>query len=280
MSELDYDTLLLRREGLTRDVPAGDNEDLRWVANSVTLIYGDQDAVLVDSFLTIGENQRLIDWIKAHDRNLTHVYFTHGHGDHVYGVRQLQDAFPDVQAVATAGAVAEARREAGDEYRVGLFGRLFPGQIPQPAIPTELTGDTIALEGHELRVIDTGHTDTTSTSVLWCPTLRLLVAGDVVYNRTHMYLGESTAASRREWIATLTKLKDLDPLHVVAGHKQPDGTDDPSDIDESIQYLTDFNDAEARTTTPTELYQAVLQRHPRRANPGSAWGAAKITKGA
>jgi metallo-beta-lactamase superfamily protein len=165
--------------------------------------------------------------------------------------------------VATAGAVAEARREAGDEYRVGLFGRLFPGQIPQPAIPTELTGDTIALEGHELRVIDTGHTDTMATSVLWCPTLRLLVAGDVVYNRTHMYLGESTAASRREWIATLTKLKDLDPLHVVAGHKQPDGTDDPSDIDESIQYLTDFNDAEARTTTPGCPTEASPTRQPR-----------------
>ena len=119
-----------------------------------------------------------------------------------------------------------------------------------------------------------------AASVLWCPSLRLLVAGDVVYNRTHMYLGESTTASRREWITTLTKLKDLEPLHVIAGHKQPDGTDDPTDIDESIQYLTDFNDAEARTTTPTELYQAVLQKHPRRANPGSAWGAAKITKGA
>jgi hypothetical protein len=70
------------------------------------------------------------------------------------------------------------------------------------------------------------------------------VAGDVVYNRTHMYLAESTTASRREWIATLTKLKDLDPLHVVAAaHKQPDGTDDPTDIDESILYLIDFNDA-------------------------------------
>jgi glyoxylase-like metal-dependent hydrolase (beta-lactamase superfamily II) len=143
-------------------------------------------------------NARLIDWIRAPDRNLTHIFLTHGHGDHVYGVRQLQDAFPDVQAVATAGTVAEARREAGNEYRVEFIGRLFPGQIPQPAIPTELTGDTIALEGHELQVIDTGHTDTTSTSVLWCPTLRLLVAGDAVYNRTHMFLGESTAASRRE----------------------------------------------------------------------------------
>ena len=119
-----------------------------------------------------------------------------------------------------------------------------------------------------------------ATSVLWCPSQRLIVAGDVVYNRTHMFLGETTTASRGEWIATLTKLKDLDPLHVVAGHQQPDGNDHPTDIDESIQYLTDFNNAETRTTTPTALYQAVLQKHPRRVNPGALWGAAKIAKGA
>ena len=73
--------------------------------------------------------------------------------------------------------------------------------------------------------------------------------------------------------------QDLDPLHVVAGHKQPDGTDDPTDIDESIQYLTDFNDAETRTTTPTDLYRAVLQEHPRRANPGSALGRSQDRQG-
>jgi len=217
MSELRYDTLLLRREGMTRDVPAGDNEDLRWVANSATLIYADQDAVLVDTFMTIGENQRLVDWVRTHGRNLTDIFLTHGHGDHVYGVGQLLEAFPGAQAVATAGTVAEARREAGDEYRDGLF----PGQIPLPAIPTELTSDTIRLEDHELRVIDTGHTDTMATSVLWCPSLRLLVAGDVVYNRIHMFLAETTTASRREWIATLTKLKDLDPLHVIAATTNP-----------------------------------------------------------
>jgi glyoxylase-like metal-dependent hydrolase (beta-lactamase superfamily II) len=280
VSELHYDTLLLRREGVTRDLPSGDNNDLRWVANSVTLIYGDHDAVLVDSFVTIEQNERLVDWVKAHGRNLTHVFLTHGHGDHTYGIGQLLQAFPEAHAVATAGTVAEAHREAGDEFREGFFGRLFPGQVPQPVIPNELTGDTIPLEGHELRIIETGHTDTTASTALWCPSLRLLVAGDAVYNRTHMYLAETTASSRREWIATLTKLKDLDPLHVVAGHKQPDGTDDPSDIDESIHYLRDFNDAEARTTSSTDLYQAVLQKHPRRANPGSLWGAAKITKDA
>jgi glyoxylase-like metal-dependent hydrolase (beta-lactamase superfamily II) len=280
MSELRYDTLLVRREGLTRDLPAGDNEDLRWVANSATLIFGDHDAVLVDTFTTIEQNERLIEWVKAHGRRLTHIYLTHGHGDHVYGIGQLLQAFPGARAVATAGTVAEARIQASDEYRDGFWGRLFPGQIPQPTIPAELAGDTIVLEGHELRVIEAGRTDTGGTTVLWCPTLRLIVAGDVVYNHTHMYLAETTAASRREWIASLARLKDLGPRSVVAGHKQPGCDDDPVNIDESIGYLTDFNDAEAHATTAPELYERVLQKHARRANPGSLWGAAKLFKAA
>jgi len=60
MSELEYETVLSCRQGITRDVPAGDNEDLRWVANSATLIYAGHDAVLVDTFLTIEENECLV----------------------------------------------------------------------------------------------------------------------------------------------------------------------------------------------------------------------------
>jgi glyoxylase-like metal-dependent hydrolase (beta-lactamase superfamily II) len=280
MSQLHYEILLARRQGLTRDLPAGDSEDLRWVANSATLIFGDHDGVLVDTFTTIEQNERLIGWVKAHGRNLTHIYLTHGHGDHIYGIGQLLQAFPGAQAVATAGTIAEARLQASDEYRDGFWGRLFPGQIPQPVIPAELAGDTIRLEEHELRVIEAGHTDTTGTTALWCPSLRLIVAGDVVYNHTHMYLAETTTTSRQEWIASLGKLKDLDPLYVVAGHKQPDYDDDPVNIDESIRYLTDFNAVEAQTTTATELYEGVLRNHPRRANPGSLWGAAKLFKAA
>ena len=211
MSDLHYDTLLLRREGMTRDVPAGDNEDLRWVANSATMIYGDQEAVLVDTFMTIGENERLVDWVKAHGRNLTHIFLTHGHGDHVYGVGQLLEAFPGAQAAATAGTVAEAGARTSTVPATDSSAGSSPDQIPQPAIPTELTSDTISARESRATVIDTGHTDTMATSVLWCLSLRLLVAGDVVYNRTHMFLGKTTTSSRREWIGTLTTLKDLRP---------------------------------------------------------------------
>jgi glyoxylase-like metal-dependent hydrolase (beta-lactamase superfamily II) len=92
-STLRYETLCVRRPGLTRDLPPG-KEDLQWVANTATLIYGERDAVLVDTFLTIEQNQQLVDWVKARERNLAYIYITRGHGDHYFGVKQLVEAFP------------------------------------------------------------------------------------------------------------------------------------------------------------------------------------------
>ena len=65
------------------------------------------------------------------------------------------------------------------------------------------------------------------TTALWCPSLRLIVAGDVVYNHTHMYLAETTTTSRQEWIVVPHQAQGPGPLYVVAGHKQPGGDDDP-----------------------------------------------------
>ena len=49
---LRYKVFTVTRPGLNRDVPLG-KEPLMWVANSATLIYGEHDAVLVDTFLTV-----------------------------------------------------------------------------------------------------------------------------------------------------------------------------------------------------------------------------------
>ncbi|MDX3093477.1 MBL fold metallo-hydrolase [Streptomyces sp. ME19-03-3] len=278
MTDLSYDTLIARREGVVRDLPEGDNEDLRWVANTATLILGERDAVLVDTFTTIEQNERLVDWVKGHGRNLTHIFCTHGHGDHMYGIGQLLEAFPQARAVAIPGAVAGARLQASDEWREGFWGRLFPGQIPVAVVPDELEGDRILLEGHELRAVDTGHTDTVGSSVLWVPDARLVVGGDVVYNHTHMYLAETTPASRAEWIAALRSIQELGAERVVAAHKHPDRDDDPAIVQESINYLLDVEEALSVTASALEFYQTVLARHPRRVNPGSLWGAAKVLK--
>jgi hypothetical protein len=50
-TNLTWQVLTSKRPGLSRGLPPG-KEDLAWVANSVTLISGQRDAVLVDTFLT------------------------------------------------------------------------------------------------------------------------------------------------------------------------------------------------------------------------------------
>ena len=58
--DLQWNVLTITRPGLTRDLPPG-KEDLMWVANSSTLIYGERDAVLVDTFLTTEQSRSLLD---------------------------------------------------------------------------------------------------------------------------------------------------------------------------------------------------------------------------
>ena len=90
-STLAYAVHTANWQGVTRDLPHGP-EDLQWVANSATLIYGDQDAVLVDTYTSIEQNAELVQWVRSFGKRLTYIYITHGHGDHFFGIGQLQEA--------------------------------------------------------------------------------------------------------------------------------------------------------------------------------------------
>jgi len=50
-SPLEWKLFIRRRASATQGVPPG-KDDLKWVANTATLIYGRTDALLVDAFLS------------------------------------------------------------------------------------------------------------------------------------------------------------------------------------------------------------------------------------
>jgi glyoxylase-like metal-dependent hydrolase (beta-lactamase superfamily II) len=81
MPKLNWKLLTKKRGSSTQSLPPG-KEDLAWVTNTVTLIYGKRDAVLVDTFLSVQHSKELLDWVAESGKNLTTIYVTHAHGDH------------------------------------------------------------------------------------------------------------------------------------------------------------------------------------------------------
>jgi glyoxylase-like metal-dependent hydrolase (beta-lactamase superfamily II) len=262
------------------DLPPGETVRM-WSPISSTLIYGERDAVLVDTPTTVQQGLALADWVEASGKNLTAIYVTHGHGDHFFGIGALQDRFPNARAIATAEVVERMHWQISPEVMERLWNKRFPGQIPERLVMAQpLAGDAFHLEGHGLVAVAVGHSDTDNTTCLHVPSIGLVVAGDVAYNDVHQYLSESTNhESRLAWIAALDKIEALEPRAVIAGHKRPDNDDAPRIIEETRQYIRDFDRLVDETASTRELYDRMLALYPNRINRGALWGSARAVKG-
>jgi glyoxylase-like metal-dependent hydrolase (beta-lactamase superfamily II) len=260
------------------DLPPGVQYEA-WSPISSTLITGHRDAVLVDPLMTTTQARVLAAWIAATGKNLTTVYVTHGHGDHHFGLSVILDRFPGARALAVP-AVVEHMRESVDPDAVASFwAQLLPGQIPDRLVVAEpLKEGGFHLEGHEFVVMELGHTDTDDTTCLHVPDVGLVIAGDAVYNDVHLYLAESDPDRRKEWIAAIDTIEALNPQAVISGHKRAGRADDPHILEETRQYIRDFDRIDASATTARELYGQMLAIYPDRVNPGVLWISARALK--
>jgi glyoxylase-like metal-dependent hydrolase (beta-lactamase superfamily II) len=211
---------------------------------------------------TVAEAEALADWVALHNRNLETIYITHAHFDHFYGLGILLDRFPGARAIATPKAL-NAMQSSFTPPVERLARSMFPGQVPTNLVaPEPYEHDTFTLEGHELRIIEQGHTDSADSTSLYVPSIGLIVAGDVVYNQCHMYVGDTTPESRKNWIADLERLAALNPTMVVAGHKKPGAPDSPSTIEDTKRYLQDFDRLQKTATSDQDLFDQMTALYP------------------
>ena len=122
----------------------------------------------------------------------------------------------------------------------------------------------IDLEGQELRVIEVPQGDISPSTVIHIPSINTVIGGDVVYNRIHMMLALTGPAEWQRWIESIDLVESLGATTIIAGHKQPDASDQDLDtiLGGSRGYIRDFRDAVAASSTVGEVIETMKAKYP------------------
>src|SRR5712664_3651110 len=213
-TQLSYDVFVSDGTARAGDERMPDGSPLAWSPVSSTLIFGAHDALLVDPPFTRTQIQSVGDWVERSGRRLAYIYATHGHGDHWFGTARLLERFPGATVYATEGTIRVMHQQA-TQGREQLWDQIFPGLIPEsPVLAQPIPADGFELEGNLIQAVETGHTDTDDTTILYVPSIGLVVAGDVAYNGVHQYLLESGNGGLNAWLEAIDQVAALQPRAV------------------------------------------------------------------
>jgi len=233
-------------------------------ATTSTIVSGARDAVLIDPQFLASDARKVAEMIKVSGKRLTTIYTTHAHPDHFLGVAIIKEEFPGARYVALPEVAAriETAWPARRNFWYPTYGDELPSEVP--ILPEPLETPTLMLEGETMPITGEVMGDGPGNSFVWIPSLRAVVAGDIVFNQ--WYLG--VPADPSAWFETLDQIDALEAAILVPGHKAASAGNDPQATRWLRQYITDFNAFKAASSSPAELKEKVLAKYPGLAMPG------------
>jgi glyoxylase-like metal-dependent hydrolase (beta-lactamase superfamily II) len=225
--------------------------------------------LLWDGQFHAADARRVADAIKATGKRLKAIVLSHPDEDHVSGLAAIVERFPGTPVyVSSAGMKAWPAAEKRFKSDRARMGAVLPDSL---ATPTLLPSNKLSVDGVSVEVIPdlTGDIITPSNSILWIPSQRTVLAGDIIFNNVHAWLGSSDSASRVAWRASLRRIASLNPTVVIAGHKKDiRAADTPDQVERMLRYLDDFEALVKTSTTAAEVRSGMIAKYPDHAQRG------------
>lgn len=225
-----------------------------------TLIAGEREAILVDAQFTLADAHRVVGQILDSKKTLTTVYITHGHPDHYFGLEVIKHAFPKAKIVTLDKPLAEIKKTAAP--KVKQWGPVYGAQLTsKPVMPAAQKATTFTLEGQTIEVRGPAQGDDADSTYLWIPSIKTVVAGDVVFAGVHPWTAETDAEKRKAWIKTLDDIAALGPTTVIPGHQDGKAKADLSAVKATKDYLVAFDAAVSSSKSADEVEQKMKTKY-------------------
>lgn len=197
-------------------------------------------------------------YLNALGKPIERVLLTHAHPDHWLTLA----TFAEHPTYAFQEAIDEMAflKDLAVGYHTSIHPELVPHEVVLPANTIEagpLLVDGVSLVLH--KVLDA---EATATMLIEIPSIKALLANDLVYDRCYLYVatrkadGSSTVDS---WIDALNDFKARGFDLIVPGHGSPSG---PQIFDDNIAYLTFAKDVLDTANDGQELVSRFKAEYP------------------
>ena len=239
-----------------------------------TLIFGERDAILIDASQLLSDTHKMVSEIIPMRKKLTHIYVSHFHPDHHFGLEVLRFAFPHANIVALPSVVKDIVFTSSDKVDMWAIDRFGPNIPAKTTIPMPMSQPRLELEGEEILVSDDWEGDSVNNSAVWIPSIKVVCATDIAFHDCHLWPIESNVARRIKWKASISKLREFDARIVIPGHcddekihileeTQMDPARTYTDcIDWSIKYLDHYEEVYNTAKTGAELVEGMTKFYP------------------
>ncbi len=239
-----------------------------------TLFYGERDAVLIDATQLLSDAHRMAAEIILMRKNLTHVYASHFHPDHHFGLGVFQQAFPKAKIVALPSVVRDIVFTTSEKLDTWSIERFGPDTPARTTIPIPMAEPRLELEGERLLFSDDWEGDSVNNSAVWVPSVGVLCATDIAFDDWNVWFIESDVERRIKWRAALDRLKGFGARVVIPGHGSErttqtlervaadDSLEYTSCIDWTREYVDFYEDVYATATSGVDLVERIRARYP------------------
>ncbi len=250
-------------------------------AANIVLLMGKEKAILIDAPYTRADAHRVVAAILDSGRELEAVYITHDHPDHYYSAEVIRQAFPNARYISHPAVVKAIWHSL--PFKQARWAKVLGTNGPQmPSAPAPLEGDTLMLEGREVKILGPMQGDHAANTVVWVPSMRALFASDMIHNEVVLWFVESDSAQISAYRESVKALAALRPEIVVPGHEVAGLAHDRTAIDYTLRYLDAWPKLAAKAKNAEDLVRLVKMTFPKSVDPNGDFSlrtGARVTMG-
>src|SRR5215469_4570739 len=207
--------------------------------------------LVVDAQYTLLHAREVARYAAGLKKPLARLYVTHYHPDHLLGAAAFNAPLFALESVTNKISAAGDRVAREEHEKVGDDVPTKARQPDQRIDEGVEIIDGVRVEHRRLR-----SAETEDALIVVLPDASAIIAQDLVYDRSHLFLGERQFDG---WRTALKEYRDLPYNIVLPGHGVPGGK---MLYDETIGYLDFAHDALKQSATASEFKHRILGRYP------------------